>query len=126
MSEFSVTLLGSTGSIGTQALDVVRRLPERFRIEALAAGRNLARLADQVREFQPRLVSIHHNRRASRRDHVGFYLIESFRQTTPKQPDHEIAEAGFFPLTALPAGVTPATLRRIREVFEEAAASPHW
>jgi ADP-ribose pyrophosphatase YjhB (NUDIX family) len=74
----------------------------------------------------PRLISIHHNRGASKRDHVGFYLIEQFRQTTPKRPDHEIAEAGFFPLDALPDGITPATLRRIREVFEEAAVSPHW
>ena len=74
----------------------------------------------------PRLISMHHNRRASKRDHVGFYLIEQFRQTAPKQPDHEIAEAGFFPLDALPDGVTPATLRRIREVFEQASASPHW
>jgi ADP-ribose pyrophosphatase YjhB (NUDIX family) len=74
----------------------------------------------------PRLISIHHNRRASKRDHVGFYLVEQFRQTAPKRPDHEIAEAGFFPLDALPDGVTPATFRRIREVFEEAAVSPHW
>jgi ADP-ribose pyrophosphatase YjhB (NUDIX family) len=74
----------------------------------------------------PRLISIHHNRHASKRDHVGFYLIEDFRQTAPKQPDHEIAEAGFFPLDALPEGTTPATLRRIREVFEEAAVSPQW
>lgn len=74
----------------------------------------------------PKLVSLHFNRRASKRDHVGFYLVEQFRQTDPKRPDHEIAEAGFFPLAALPDGVTPATLRRIREVFEDAAVSPHW
>jgi ADP-ribose pyrophosphatase YjhB (NUDIX family) len=74
----------------------------------------------------PRLVSIHHNRLTSRRDHVAFYLVEQFRQTGPKRPDREIAEAGFFPLDALPQGVTPATLRRIREVFDDAAVSPHW
>lgn len=75
---------------------------------------------------QPRLVSIHHNRRASRRDHVGFYLVEQFRQTAPKQPDHEIAEAGFFPLDRLPRTTTPATLRRIAEVFEGTAISAYW
>jgi 1-deoxy-D-xylulose-5-phosphate reductoisomerase len=53
-----VSLLGSTGSIGTQVLDVVRRFPERFSVTGLAAGRNLARLAEQVREFRPSLVSI--------------------------------------------------------------------
>lgn len=48
-----VVVLGSTGSIGTQALDVIRQFPERFRVIGLAAGRNAARLAEQVREFSP-------------------------------------------------------------------------
>ncbi|MER8536676.1 NUDIX domain-containing protein [Mesorhizobium sp. M1005] len=74
----------------------------------------------------PVLKSMHFNRRASGRDHVGFYLIESFSQTAPKLPDHEIAEAGFFPLDRLPEGTTPATLRRLAEIFGGAAASPYW
>lgn len=74
----------------------------------------------------PILKSIHLNKQATKRDHVGFYLIEAFRQDTPKQPDHEIAEAGFFPLDALPEGTTPATRRRIAEVFEGKEASPYW
>src|SRR5690606_21461447 len=92
--------------------------------EALA--RELAEEGNIVVTGSPKLLSLHHNRHASRRDHVGFYLIEEFRQTAPKRPDREIAEAGFFALDALPEGITPATLRRIREVFEEAAVSPHW
>ena len=47
-------LLGSTGSIGTQTLDVVRSMPERYRILGLAAGRNLTLLEAQAREFRPR------------------------------------------------------------------------
>ncbi|WP_137932375.1 NUDIX domain-containing protein [Mesorhizobium comanense] len=74
----------------------------------------------------PVLKSMHFNRRSSRRDHVGFYLIEHFTQATPKLPDHEIAEAGFFPLDRLPQGTTPATLRRIAEAFEGEAASAYW
>jgi ADP-ribose pyrophosphatase YjhB (NUDIX family) len=74
----------------------------------------------------PVLKSMHFNRRASRRDHVGFYLIEGFSQTTPKMPDHEIAEAAFFPLDGLPDGTTPATLRRIGEIFGGEAVSPNW
>ena len=74
----------------------------------------------------PQLKSLHFNRRASRRDHVAFYLIEAFRQTAPKMPDREIAEAAFFPLDALPADTTPATHRRIREVFGGETAAPHW
>jgi len=53
-----VAILGSTGSIGVQALDVVSRFPERFRVVALAAGRNAARLLEQARRFHPRLVAV--------------------------------------------------------------------
>jgi 1-deoxy-D-xylulose-5-phosphate reductoisomerase len=55
----SVTILGSTGSIGTQALDVVRRNPERFKVVGLsAAGTNQELLVGQIREFLPPLVAI--------------------------------------------------------------------
>lgn len=74
----------------------------------------------------PLLKSVHFNRRSSRRDHVAFYLIENYRQRAPKQPDREIAEAGFFPLDNLPEATTPATLRRIAEIFGGATVSPDW
>ncbi|WP_395450430.1 NUDIX domain-containing protein [Aminobacter sp. UC22_36] len=74
----------------------------------------------------PVLQSIHLNKQATKRDHVGFYLIEAFRQDGPKLPDHEIAEAGFFRLDALPEGTTAATRRRIAEVFGGEPASPYW
>ena len=54
----SIAILGSTGSVGVTTLDVVGRFPERFRVVALAAGRNVKLLADQVRRFQPELVSV--------------------------------------------------------------------
>ncbi|MCZ6544945.1 MAG: 1-deoxy-D-xylulose-5-phosphate reductoisomerase [Chloroflexi bacterium] len=50
------SLLGSTGSIGTQTLDVVRSMPERLSLLGLAAGRNLDLLASQAREFRPRAI----------------------------------------------------------------------
>jgi 1-deoxy-D-xylulose-5-phosphate reductoisomerase len=53
-----LTLLGSTGSIGTSTLDVVRRWPERFGIHALVAGRNVRLLADQIAEFAPKMVVV--------------------------------------------------------------------
>ena len=53
-----VAILGSTGSIGVQALDVVSRFPERFEVVSLAAGKNATRLAEQVRRFRPRLVAV--------------------------------------------------------------------
>jgi 1-deoxy-D-xylulose-5-phosphate reductoisomerase len=53
-----IALLGSTGSIGVQTLDVVVRYPGRFEVVGLAAGSNAARLAEQVRAFRPRVVSV--------------------------------------------------------------------
>jgi len=52
----NLAVLGSTGSIGRQTLEVVRAFPERFRIVGLAAGENLELLSRQVKEFKPGLV----------------------------------------------------------------------
>lgn len=54
----SIVVLGSTGSIGTQTLDVVRASPGAFRVVGLAAGRSWELLAQQVREFSPRFVAV--------------------------------------------------------------------
>ena len=48
-----LAVLGSTGSIGRQTLDVVRALPQRFRVVGLAAGQNTDLLAEQINEFKP-------------------------------------------------------------------------
>ena len=53
-----LAVLGSTGSVGEQALGVAAAFPERFSVTALAAGRRVAKLADQVRRFRPALVSV--------------------------------------------------------------------
>jgi 1-deoxy-D-xylulose-5-phosphate reductoisomerase len=52
-----LAILGSTGSIGQQTLEVVRAFPDRFQVVGLAAGRNIDSLATQIRQFHPRLVS---------------------------------------------------------------------
>jgi len=52
-----LAILGSTGSIGRQTLDVISALPEYFRVVALAAGKNVDLLAEQVSEFKPEFVS---------------------------------------------------------------------
>jgi 1-deoxy-D-xylulose-5-phosphate reductoisomerase len=54
----ALALLGSTGSIGEQTLAVAEAFPESYRVVALAAGRNVEKLADQVRRFRPELVSV--------------------------------------------------------------------
>jgi 1-deoxy-D-xylulose-5-phosphate reductoisomerase len=69
----SVTILGSTGSVGTQALDVVRRNPDRFKVIGLsAAGTNQELLAGQIREFLPPVVGIADQQAAEEvRTHLG-------------------------------------------------------
>nr|WP_199299797.1 MULTISPECIES: 1-deoxy-D-xylulose-5-phosphate reductoisomerase [unclassified Coleofasciculus] len=54
----AITLLGSTGSIGTQTLDIVAQNPEKFKIVGLAAGRNVPMLAAQIRQFRPEIAAI--------------------------------------------------------------------
>ena len=54
----TIVILGSTGSVGTQALDIVRHHPDRFRVVGLSAGANQELLVGQVREFLPPLVAI--------------------------------------------------------------------
>jgi len=54
----AISLLGSTGSIGTQTLDIAAQYPDEFQIVGLAAGRNVELLAQQVRQFRPKIVAI--------------------------------------------------------------------
>jgi 1-deoxy-D-xylulose-5-phosphate reductoisomerase len=61
-----IAILGSTGSIGTQTLDVISRFPDEFEVDLLAAGSNAELLAKQAKEFHPNTVvisnKIHYNR----------------------------------------------------------------
>ncbi len=54
----AISILGSTGSVGVTTLDVAGRFRDRFRVVAMAAGRNLDLLAEQVKHFRPELVSV--------------------------------------------------------------------
>ncbi|MBE6031652.1 MAG: 1-deoxy-D-xylulose-5-phosphate reductoisomerase [Clostridiales bacterium] len=53
-----ITILGSTGSIGTQALDIIEKNPDRFQVEILTCGRNIELLKVQARQFQPRALCV--------------------------------------------------------------------
>lgn len=53
-----ISILGSTGSIGTNTLDIVRSHPQRFRVQALACGKNVELLKKQIEEFKPTCVSV--------------------------------------------------------------------
>ena len=54
----SISILGSTGSIGCNTLKVVEHLKDEFRVVALAAGSNTEKLAGQIARFQPELVAV--------------------------------------------------------------------
>ena len=53
-----ITILGSTGSIGCSALDVIGKNPERFQVVALTAGKNIALLKKQIKRFKPKVVAV--------------------------------------------------------------------
>lgn len=59
-----ISILGSTGSIGTQTLDVVREHADELQVVALAAGSNKERLKEQIKEFHPELVSLSDEKKA--------------------------------------------------------------
>ncbi|ACA19328.1 NUDIX hydrolase [Methylobacterium sp. 4-46] len=73
-----------------------------------------------------RLHGVFFNSRVSRRDHVVLYVAPVFAVRGPKRPDREIAEAGFFPLGALPAGTSPATRARLDEIAHGRPPAPLW
>ena len=54
----TIVILGSTGSIGTNTLDIVDRFPEKFRVAGLTAGSNDEKLEEQIRRFRPRVVAL--------------------------------------------------------------------
>ena len=54
----AISVLGSTGSIGTQTLEIVEEFPEQFKVVALSAGRNLTLLVEQIRKHNPEVVAV--------------------------------------------------------------------
>lgn len=70
-----ITILGSTGSIGTQTLDIVREHPDKFKVVGLTAGSNISLLAEQIREFQPEIVAIRDSQRLPELESVCAEMI---------------------------------------------------
>jgi ADP-ribose pyrophosphatase YjhB (NUDIX family) len=72
------------------------------------------------------LFGIYWNRRIARRDHVALYVVRSFRQTAPPQPNREIVAHGFFAPDAFPDGTTASTRARVAEVLGGRAPAEIW
>ena len=79
-------MLGSTGSIGTQTLDIVAENPDKFQITALAAGSNIELLAEQIRQFRPRLVSV--------RSSDSIEPLKQLIKDVPDQPEILVGDQG--------------------------------
>jgi 8-oxo-dGTP pyrophosphatase MutT (NUDIX family) len=93
----------------------------------------LETLAKELREeacirltAEPVLHGVFFNRMASRRDHVAVYVARDFLVESVKQPDREIAEAGWFALDALPEGTTAGTRRRLGEIVGKKIRDGDW
>ena len=91
-----------------------------------ALARELAEEGHLRLDAPASLLGVYHNRDVSRRDHVAFFVVRRFTQERPRLPDLEIAQAGFFPLAALPEDTTDATRRRLDEVAGRRAADGVW
>jgi 1-deoxy-D-xylulose-5-phosphate reductoisomerase len=115
----SLLVLGSTGSIGTQALDVVRASRGSLRIEGLAAGSSWETVLAQVREFEPRVVALSDPQAAAAlREHTGGRLsvLEGPQalEALTSEAEYDLAVHGVVGARGLPA--TAAALRRGRDV----------
>jgi 8-oxo-dGTP pyrophosphatase MutT (NUDIX family) len=93
----------------------------------------MAALARELREEgnieligAPTLYAVYFNRRVSRRDHVALYVVRSFRQSAPPQPNREIVAHGFFAPDSFPEGTTGSTRARVAEVLAGRAAAEIW
>jgi len=60
----TLSILGSTGSIGTQTLDIVRKFPEQFKIVALSCNQNIELLKKQIEEFKPKIATVFNEEKA--------------------------------------------------------------
>jgi 1-deoxy-D-xylulose-5-phosphate reductoisomerase len=105
-----IALLGSTGSIGTQTLDVIRKHPDRFGLVAIVAGSNAELLSAQADEFRPALAVL-----AAGEPHAGFATGPQAVLDAASHPDADVVvnalvgSRGLLPtIAALSAGKTVA------------------
>ena len=108
-----VAILGSTGSIGRQTLDVIRAYPRRFQVNGLAGGRNLDLLVEQAEEFRPSMISCVAPADLSPRSDPSVRIVDLCEMVTAPDVDIVLAaivgKDGLAPvLAALEAGKTVA------------------
>jgi ADP-ribose pyrophosphatase YjhB (NUDIX family) len=75
---------------------------------------------------RPELFQIYRSDAGGRRDHIALFVVEGARQERPRRPGAEIIGSGFYPVDALPEGVTGATRARLAEVLGGAEPGDVW
>ncbi|GIP14584.1 1-deoxy-D-xylulose 5-phosphate reductoisomerase 2 [Paenibacillus montaniterrae] len=109
----NISLLGSTGSIGTQTLDIVDQHPDKFQIIALSAGSNIELLKQQIDKYSPRLVSVATKEHA---EQLSAYVSSSVQVMYGEQGLIEVAavsEADIVVTAIMGSRGLPATLAAI-------------
>ena len=91
-----------------------------------ALVREIAEEAGVALTGPAQLFGMYRNRQADSRDHVGLFVCREWEQRVRPKPNAEIIACEVFPLDGLPAGTTPATKARLREVLEHAPQSSDW
>ncbi len=77
-------------------------------------------------EGRPDLFGLYFNRAVSARDHVAVFRVREFRVMERRAADWEIVEAGFYPVSALPEGITGAARARLAEMLDGRTPSADW
>lgn len=97
----NISLVGSTGSIGTQTLDICKEHPGEFSVLAIAAGSNVELLAEQVRQFKPELVAI--------RDSSKVQVLKELITDVDPQPQVYCGEEGVIAVATHPQSESVVT-----------------
>ena len=95
----SISILGSTGSIGCNTLKVVEHLKDEFRVVALGAGKNVSKLAEQIARFNPELVSVEDEICAEN-------LLKELHKLNVKPPKIALGESGLVEAATIDAAET--------------------
>jgi 8-oxo-dGTP pyrophosphatase MutT (NUDIX family) len=91
-----------------------------------AAIREAAEEGGLLLDRRPELFHVYRSTAGGRRDHIALFVVEGARQERPQRPGAEIIASGFYPLDALPAGVTGATRARLAEVLDGEEPDDVW
>lgn len=104
---------------------------DHWEVPADAAKREILEEAGMITKGEPELYGLFLNNKLAIPDYVACYIVRDWEWAegaNPNAPSHdgEITEAGFFPLDALPEGITRATQERLDEISNGLPASKHW